>query len=107
MRTKTLVDTLTSFRVFPAYGSDFDGDVIPEAILVKNIIEEMYCSVAILNDLINYLTDNDLITPRYLAELLENEQLPSKLIQFKLLAEKIEQTKDDDLIKNINKGIIN
>ncbi len=48
MKTKTLVETLTFFRVIPADAedpSDLGSDLIPEAILVKNILEEMVSSL--------------------------------------------------------------
>ena len=55
MKTKVLVNTLTSLRVIPHFHSDFDGDVLPEAILFKNIVEEMFSSVEILAELSNQL----------------------------------------------------
>jgi hypothetical protein len=48
-----LVSTMAALRVIPTSGSTAHGsDVQPEAILVKNIIQEMFSSVAVLADLI-------------------------------------------------------
>ena len=56
-----LVATLTSLRVIPHFHSDVEGggggsgDVLPEAILLKNIVEEMFSSVEILAELCTQL----------------------------------------------------
>ena len=55
MKTKVLVTTLTSLRVIPHFHADFGGDVLPEAIVVKNIVEEMFSSVEIQAELCSQL----------------------------------------------------
>ena len=51
LKTKTLVKTLTSMKMIPA-GTETDefasADVLPEAILVKNILEETLRSMETL-----------------------------------------------------------
>ena len=50
MKTKTLVKTLTSFRMIPSGEGqeDFGGDLLPEAIVIKNILEGMHSSLETL-----------------------------------------------------------
>ncbi len=60
LKTKNVVKTLTSFKVFPGGegggdgggggggGEDFGGDLLPEAIVVKNILEGMFSSLLTL-----------------------------------------------------------
>lgn len=58
MKTKTLVDTLTTLKVIPSHQSDFGGEVLPESIVVKNILDEMNGGLDIVFKLRKKL-DND------------------------------------------------
>ena len=41
LKTKTVIDALQSLKLIPSFTTQFSGDVLPEAILLKNILEEM------------------------------------------------------------------
>ena len=51
LKTKTVIDALQSLRLIPSFTAQFSGDVLPEAILLKNILEEMLSSISILSRL--------------------------------------------------------
>ena len=55
MKTKTVVNTLQSLRLLPSVSTNFGGDLPPESILVKNILEEMMSSMTTLTSLVNQL----------------------------------------------------
>ena len=61
MKTKTLVNTLTSLRVIPQQPDDFGGENLSEAILVRNILEEMFSSALTLQLLVDKLGSEDTI----------------------------------------------
>jgi hypothetical protein len=45
IKTRTLVTTLQSLLVLPSISASIGGDVLPEAVLIKNILEEMLASL--------------------------------------------------------------
>ena len=45
IKTRTLVTTLQSLLVLPSISASIAGDVLPEAVLIKNILEEMIASL--------------------------------------------------------------
>jgi hypothetical protein len=45
LKTRTLVTTLQSLMVLPSISAAIGGDVLPEAILIQNILEEMLASL--------------------------------------------------------------
>ena len=47
IKTRTLVTTLQSLLVLPSISASMGGDVLPEAVLIKNILEEMLASLVI------------------------------------------------------------
>ena len=60
LKTKTVIDVLQSLRLIPSFTAQFSGDVLPEAVLLKNIMEEMMSSISTLsglNSLFNQKTD--------------------------------------------------
>ncbi len=61
MKTKTLVKTLTSFHIIPSGENqeDFGGDLLPEAIVIKNILEGMHSSLETLMRLRTLLLDGE------------------------------------------------
>ena len=48
LKTRTLVTTLQSLMVLPSISAAIGGDVLPEAILIQNILEEMLASLVII-----------------------------------------------------------
>jgi len=42
MRAKTLITTLVSFHTFPPREDDLGGDLLPEAAVVKNVVEGLH-----------------------------------------------------------------
>ena len=51
LKTKTVIDAMQSLRLIPSFTTQFSGDVLPEAILLKNIMEEMLYSIETLANL--------------------------------------------------------
>jgi hypothetical protein len=61
MKTKTIVDALQTLSLIPSFStSDFGGDVVPEAILIRNILEEMVASLYTLSILGTSIISNNL-----------------------------------------------
>lgn len=59
MKTKTLVNTLTSLRMISPQDDDFGGEVLSETILVKNIVQSFYSNAILLQKLVLFLDSND------------------------------------------------
>ena len=51
LKTKTVIDVLQSLRLIPSFTAQFSGDVLPEAVLLKNILEEMMSNITTLSGL--------------------------------------------------------
>ncbi len=53
LKTKTIVDALHSLNLIPSFStSDFGGDVLPEAVLIRNILDEMLFSLTTLSQVL-------------------------------------------------------
>ena len=50
-RRSTVGDVIKTLRVVPSFAETFSGDVLPEAVLLKNILEEMMTSLGHLSTL--------------------------------------------------------
>ena len=58
MKTKTLVDALATLSLIPSFStSDFGGDILPENVLVKNILEGMESSLSTLILIVQELSE--------------------------------------------------
>lgn len=49
LKTKTLVDAMQTLKLIPSFSTtNFGGDILPENVLVKNILEGMIDSISTL-----------------------------------------------------------
>ena len=55
-RKSTVSNVLQNLHVVPSFSEAFSGDILPEAVLLKNILEEMMTSLNYLSTLIYILT---------------------------------------------------
>ena len=63
MKTKTLVDALATLSLIPSFStSDFGGDILPENVLVKNILEGMESSLSTLILIVQELSEPEKAT---------------------------------------------
>lgn len=51
IKTKTIVKTLRSMGLIPSFNGDLNNDVLPEAILIRNIIDDSLANMILLRDL--------------------------------------------------------
>jgi hypothetical protein len=92
MKTKTLVSTLTSMRVISQQQDDFGGELLSEAVLVKNIVEEMLWNAITLHKIIQKLLkeNSDFEALRSEGNLAVNlQRLQECLVSFKNESPKI------------------
>ena len=82
LRTKTVIDALQSLRLIPSFTTQFSGDVLPEAILLKNILEEMLCSIDILKNLDNVYNGVQAARPIKALEVPANSKLNAAMEHF-------------------------
>ena len=55
-RRSQVTDVLQTLHVVPSFSETFSGDILPEAVLLKNILEEMMTSLSCLSTLAYILT---------------------------------------------------
>ena len=62
LRTKTLIDAMQTLNIIPSFStSNFGGDILPENVLIKNILDGMVASLSNLARIIECLEDPDFV----------------------------------------------
>ena len=62
LRTKTLIDAMQTLNIIPSFStSNFGGDILPENVLIKNILDGMVASVNNLVQIMECLENPDFV----------------------------------------------
>jgi len=71
---RALVTTLQNLLALPSISSSISGDVLPEAVLIRNILEEMLASLVTLASLCHKLADPQVTSEKF------QQSMPSKIL---------------------------
>ncbi len=92
LKTKTIVDALATLKLIPSFStSDFGGDVLPEATLVRNIMDEMLASLTTIALLVKKLQDLDM-GPIFIRRL-NGTPIQGSVENFQLALKALEESK--------------
>ena len=62
LRTKTLIDAMQTLNIIPSFStSNFGGDILPENVLIKNILDGMVASLNNLASIVECLEDPEFV----------------------------------------------